>query len=360
MNRLVKRIKACALYFFAIASWPVFSQDPQSLVNSINYGIPVSPAFELLPSKPSETSNLVTPKDVYTTIPSFISDGKLKTGVAADIRPFSYWVGNLAAYQNNKLKQILWRTVVAVGTAPAVTGDDAYLSTGLRTTIIDKGDPRANRAYIDRLVTAYANGLGSLPTPPSFNMTQDQLNQRAIQAAQASELGMLNADTERENILKDSWNAFKVDVGAAYMVKAVNGSFQSDQLKADRWGIWVASGIPIGKKGQLSITGKTSKVLSATSNQSETSRHVAGGRLRVFICKSFAVSGEIAGLWSNYSQDATLNEAWTHFAIISEIKVPLLGGWVNLAYGGDTAHRTSANSKFSFSYAISANRILKQ
>ena len=360
MNKLAKRTKPWVLLLFALTWLPGLGQDPEALVNTINYGIPVSPAFELLPSKPSETSNLVTPKDFYTTVPSFVSNGKLKTGVAADVRPFSYCIGNLTEYQNNPLKQALWRTVLAVGTAPDVSGNDVYLSTGLRTTIIDKGDPRANKAYTDRLATAYAQGLGSLPPPPSFTMTQDQLNVRAIQAAQATELGMSSADKERENILKDSWNAFKVDIGGAYLIKAIEGSFQSDNLKADRWGLWVASGIPLGKKGQLSITGKTSKTIKPTDSQSETSRNVAGGRLRFFISESFALSTEVAGLWSNYNQDANLNEAWTHFAVITEIKVPLIGGWLNLAYGGDTTHRTSANSKFSFSYAIAANRILKK
>lgn len=325
---------------------------PEELANAISYGVPVSPAFELLPGKPSEITNIVTPKDLYATVPSFISNGKLKTGVSADFRPFAYSVGSLTEYQQKPWKQALWRTVLAVGTAPDVTGNDSFLSAGLRMSIIDRGDPRANKEYTDKLSSAYAQGILSAG-PPSFTITQDQLKAR-------SQAGSAAAEKVRQQLSRQTWNKFKVDVGAAYMLRAKNGSYLSDSLSSNRWGVWAASGLPLGDAGQLTITGKASQLIRVADEQAETGRYVVGTRARFYVSDRFALSGEAARLWSTYGNSPNLSESWTHFAVIAEINVPLLGGWLNLAYGGDSAHRTGATDKFSFSYAVAANRMLKK
>lgn len=351
-NPIVSSWRWSLLLLQVILPVVAFAQSPEELANAISYGIPVTPAFELLPGKPSEITNIVTPRDVYATVPSFISTGKLKTGISADFRPFAYSVGSLTEYQQKPWKQALWRTVLAVGTAPDVTNNDAFLSAGLRISIIDEGDPRANKAYTERLSAAYAAGIASLG-PPSFTITPDQLKVR-------SQAGSAAADVERKKLSRETWNKLKVDVGAAYMVRAASGSYLSDSLTGDRWGVWAASGLPLGEAGQLTVTGKASRMIRVANDQGETGRYVVGTRARFFVSDQFALSGEVARLWSTYGKSPNLSEAWTHFAVIVELNVPILGGWLNLAYGGDSAHRTGSNDKFSFSYAVAANRILKK
>lgn len=333
-----------------------FSQTtPEELVNNIGYSVPVSPAFELLPSKPSEVSSIVTPKDVYATVPSFVSNGKLKTGISADIRPFSSFINtSLTDYQGKKKwKQALWRTVLAVGTAPDPTNNnDAFLSAGLRISVIDMGDPRANKEYTDRLTKAYADGIASLG-PPSFTMTVEQLKER-------SKTGSAAADVERQKLTKETWNKLKVDMGAAYMLRAKSSSYLPDSLKGNRWGGWAAAAFGLGKITQINFTGKATSIVQVTDDTKETNRYVAGTRARFFVCDKFAISAEVAKIWSTYGKMTTLSESWTHFAVIAEVNVPVLGGWLNLAYGGDSSHRTASDSKFSFSYAVATNRIMKK
>jgi|GEM_PF-2989158 len=354
----------CGLLLFVILPFTVFSQtNPEELVNNIGYSVPTSPAFELLPNKPSEVSNMVTPKDILATVPTFVSDGKVKTGIAADIRPFSYLVNaSLTDYQakKNRWKRALWRTVLALGTAPDPTNNnDAFLSTGLRISLVDKGDPRADTAYTEGLARAYARAIDRQGIPP-FGMKPEQQKARHKVAMEA-------ADSLRKQFSKVTWNRFRLDAGAAFMARAQNSSYRSDSLKGDRWGGWLAASMPLGKKdkwlgknAQLNLTGKATTIIQVTDDKSETSRYVAGTRARFFVSPNIALSVEAAQLWSNYSKATTLNETWTHFAAIAEVNIPQLGGWLTLGYGGDTAHRTAADSKFSFSYAVATNRIIKK
>lgn len=72
-----------------------------------------------------------------------------------------------------------------------------------------------------------------------------------------------------------------------------------------------------------------------------------------------AVSTEYARTFSNY-MNAAFNENWGHLAIIIEFKVPKLGGWANIAYEGDSAHKSESGAKFAVSYAVYTDRVLKK
>ncbi len=329
------------------------AQNPEELANAISYGIPVSPAFELLPGKPSEVSNILTPKDVFSTVPTFVSNGKIKTGMSANIRPVSLFLkSSLQQYQQKSwLGKAIWRTVLAIGTASDPdNNDDAFLSTGLRIPLVDKGDPRADSCYASRLSEVYANALGAL-VQPGF---EDEISVARKKIASAA------AEKERQKLSKEAWKKPKVDLGLAYMLRAKNSSYRPDDLKGNRWGGWAAAAFGLGKITQINISGKATKITQVENNDSETGRYVLGSRARFFICDKFALSAEAAQLWSAYSKNTSLNESWTHFAIIAEANVPVLGGWLTLAYGGDSKHRTATDSKFSFSYAVSTDRIMKK
>lgn len=331
---------------------PIFAQESDriaALISAISYGVPKSPAFELLPERASEVTNIVTPHDASTNITNIFDGRRLRTGVAFDGRPFSFSVGSLQEYRANPLKQILWRTVLSFGTAPA--SNDVFCSAGLRLPLIDLGDSRANKKYVDRLEEAYANALAKLDRP-RFDAPPEAFLQRSLQASKMTE-------PVRDSLAQAAWNALKVDAGVAFMLRAQSGDILPDSLGMNRWGIWVATGLPLWKIGQLTVCGKTSWI-STDSSQQETDRRLLGARARFFITKSIAASIEGAKIWSIYQNRPELDESWNHFAALIELQVPVVGGWLGIVYGGDTSRREKPDAKLSFNYAVSMNRLIKK
>lgn len=333
------------------------SKKVEKLVNQVSYGVPTSPAFELLPDKPSEVTSLVTPHDITTNITNVISSGKLKTGFAFDLRPFAYNIGSLADYQkhNSGIKRVMWRSVLSIGSSPeSGEGGDLFLAVGLRIPIVDGADPRANVNYTQRLEQAYAAALGrdtSFPVLSTFNIDEAQ------KRAEAIEEDSLMKEI-RDSMLKISWNKPKWDVGIAASTKAENGDFGSGSLVKDRIGLWTGASKGFSKYLQLTVAAK-SAFIKANSDTLESSRHTTGVRTRFFIDKRMAVSGEYARIWSRY-KNTSLNESWSHLGVVLELKVPGIGGWIAFGYGGESARRTKTSSKFMFSYAVSADQILKK
>jgi hypothetical protein len=324
-----------------------------SLLNEVPYEVPSSPAFELLPNKPSEVTHLTTPKDLAANFSSFVDGGKLKSGAAVDIRPFAYAVGSLNEYQSKPLKQILWRSVFSLGTASeSKTNSDIYIAAGLRIPIIDAGDPRANKKYLNDLEDAYNNATQA--NPPPLNETYDDYKTRSAKIAKAA-----NLDSIRTAFTNTHWNAWRWDVGIGAAERAASGYLKTDSLFGDRVGIWTAVGIPLPSHiGQLTVSGNTAWI-NAPTDTSENNRNVIGARAQFFLTSWLSASGEYARIFSNYS-NTQLDERWNHLAIVAEFKVPVLGGWCSLAYGGDSPHRTDSGTKFSFNYAIYTDRMIKK
>jgi hypothetical protein len=342
----------------AICFLPVtgFSQDStkiQNAINTVSYSVPSSPAFELLPNKPSEVTHLTSPKDIAANFQSFVDGGKLRSGAAVDIRPFAYIVGPLKKYQNSAFKRILWATVLSAGTASeSKSSSDVYIGAGLRIPLIDAGDPRRNKPFIDDLDSADARARRKVGPGP-FNESDADY---AIRMARLDKLA--NLDSIRNKFADDHWNSLRWDVGLGVSDRAASGYLKSDSLFADRVGIWTALGFKLGRYGQLTVSGNTAWV-KARSDTSEHNRDVIGARARFFLTGWLSLSGEYARIYSKY-KNANYNENWGHLAIVAEFKVPKLGGWIGLAYGGDSAHRTDSGTKFSFNYAIYTDRLLKK
>lgn len=351
-NLCIRLAAICCITFWPVTLYGQNAEKVSELVNSIGYGVPTSPAFELLPEKPNEVTHLVSPKDVSSNVSNFLNGTKLRTGFAFDIRPFAYSVGSLGQYYNNPFKQVLWRSVLSVGTSPAEKGsNDAFLSAGLRIPIIDRGDPRASEKYITQLTDTYAKAVEDLGQPP-FDMTLEELQRRSEEASKPLE-------PIRKEFLESTWNALKVDAGLALMWRAKSSDIKPDSLMRDRIGGWVAAALPISKKGQLVLSGKSSWIVTNKKEQ-ETSRYVTGARIRFYLTEWLSASIEGARIWSRYEEQVALNEEWTHFAGLVELKMPIIGGWLGVAYGGDTPRRENMNSKFGLTYAVYADRIIKK
>ncbi len=331
-------------------------EEITKLVNSINFGVPASPAFELLPETPSQVTHLVTPKDFSSNVTNFFNGTKLRSGVAFDFRPGAYLVGSLDEYSENKFKQILWRSVISLGTvAVSEDSDDAFVSAGLRLSIIDNGDPRGDKGYIQRLEHDYNSAIRSYGAPP-LGLTTEQMEHYISGRSVAAGKTIKNV---RDEFTANNWNAFKVDAGLAYMLRSKSSDVNKDSLNYDRWGMWMATGVPIGKRIQITAAGKLSWV-SADSLDQETNRRLFGIRGKYLVSENIGVSVEGARTWSYYNEMDELDEAWNHIAILLEFKVPFIGGWLGLAYGGDTSRREDPDATFSFNYSTYLDRLIKK
>ena len=131
-----------------------------------------------------------------------------------------------------------------------------------------------------------------------------------------------------------------------------------DELIGDRFGFWAATAVTYKGRVQLAASGKASFIRTDSAHQ-ESGRHLVGARARFILSDKLAASVEGAHTWSRYKDSSDLNETWIHFAAVLEVKVPVLGGWLGLAYGGDTSRRADPDAKFSLNYSLYMDRLIK-
>jgi hypothetical protein len=340
----------------ALAQQQTTRDDVAGFLSGISYGIPTSPAFALLPDQPTEVQHIETPADFQSAVTSWLDGKRLRTGAALDFRPFSS-VGSLRQYQRDPTRQVLFRTVLSAGTAPAEMGSqDVLISLGARIPIIDRADLRADAEALDRLEEAENQALLSIPRPPG-ELTAAQLQQRADSVSKMTQ-------PVRDSIAQAHWNRFKWDLGAALAARAHNGEIEQDSVFGDRGGAWTSVAVPVS--GAIQATG-TAKLTWARADTvgGETSRQVLGARVRIFPNRGIALSAEAAHVWASFRERNDLDEDWSHVAGVLEFPTSFLGGWirngwVSLAYGGDLSRRGDPSPKFSLQYALYQNRILRR
>lgn len=319
---------------------------------SLDFGVPSSPAFELLPDRPSEVTHVTTPKDLQANVRSFFTGTELRTGVAMDIRPFSSLASSLQQYWKDKGKQVAWRSVLSFGTSARATGSsDVILALGLRLPVLDHGDPRADSAYIRRLEGAYQQALDSLGQPDLEDEGSDAVFAARAESASAA------IQPVRDSFRLAKWNALRLDLGVGGSVVASEGQLQRDKVSSDRAGAWVALALPVWSIAEFTVSGK-GLWAKADSSTEEAQRYLLGSRLRAFPLGWIALSFEGARVWSRYD-DSGLNESWNHFAVGGDIKLPMNAGWLSVVYGGDTSRREDPDAMFSIEYAILKDRRMK-
>lgn len=321
------------------------------LISAVEYGVPDSPAFELLPDRPSEVVHVVTPKDFKSAFSSWHDGSKLRVGAALDARPLVRQGGSLAQYQGSWWRQAAFRSVLSAGTATAIEGSsDVVVTAGLRIPIIDRGDPRADAALVERLAQAYNRAIEALGPPP-FDATLETFTARSAQASVA-------LDTIREAYGRAHWNALKLEIGVAGSVQASSGTIARDSIQAGRVGLWGAVAVPVLRFGQATVAGKSVWPHSEISTD-ESNRSTVGARLRLFPTEQLSLSGEYSRTWSDHSGDPGLDQQWNHLAFAAEWYVPELKGWLGVAYGGDTKRPVDRQDQLSLTYSIYRQRLLE-
>jgi hypothetical protein len=325
-----------------------------------DYGVPTAPGLVLFPGKAEEISHISTPKDFAAHAVSFVSGWRLKSGAAFDFRP-SLAVGTLTQYQQSWLRQAMFRSVISLGTSGTAdtASSDVLLGFGIRIPLIDRGDPRADRGYIDSLETDYAKAANGVLRPTVQQFMQDSSAlQRYLTLRR--EAGDSATAARRKRFIDTHWNAFRLDLGIGATILAPGGDLRPEDFRRDRLGAWLSAGVPLGSIGQgiLAARTSTSQVVQA---EDESSRTLVGGAVRLFLPgRSIALRAEASQTWGRHRDSIALNEDWRHFAMGAEFRIPAIGGWLNIAYGGDTSHGNKPPAALLFTYAVFKNREIKQ
>jgi hypothetical protein len=321
-----------------------------ALMRPGDYGVPRSPAFELLPEQPSEVTHLVTPHDFQSNLKSWYDGGKVKAGIAVDTRPFARAGGSLTDYQSSARRRVAFGTILSAGTATAVTGSkDVLGALGLRIPLVDRADPRLDSAYLASLAKAYNQSLidqGPLP----LNATDSVKDARALKASKAGE-------PVRRQFAKTHWNVLRIELGLAGSATSASGAARRDSVTSDAGGAWLGVRLPIESYAQLSVAAK-GRWSRASRDSTETQRLAAGARVLGFLGDELSLSVETSWVRADHSRLASLDDSWLHLGAVLEWYVPELGGWIGAGYGGDRQRSRASGNQFSLQYAVYTDRLI--
>ncbi len=344
----MKMIKVILVVAILFSAQQLYAQPVTAIIQSTSYGVPTSPAFELLPDNVSQVVHMITPHDIQTNLLSLYDNGHLRTGAAFDYRPFAGFARSLQDYQKDPIQQVAWRSAASLGTAPASdNSSDALIALGLRIPILDFGDPRADVAYITKIENTFNQYLHNHPLSGDAS-DEDRMDR--LKAASDT------CQAARAEYVKNSWNAVKLEAGIGYVARALNGSFT--KLLTDRAGFWVGLAFPVTDMAQVSVSGKITTWIRTDSASQETGRFILGASARIFPAEWFSATLEGSNTYSYDGIDSS--QKWWHFAIVAEVRVPILSGWIGLGYGGDTPHRSLQSNGVSFHYSYYQDAVLKK
>lgn len=328
-----------------------------ALASGISYGVPESPAFELLPEKPDKVTHASTPNDFQAGLNSWLDGAKLRVGVAIDSRPFILAAGTPGEYLRSRIHQIAFRTVLAAGTSATASGSsDIVTAVGIRIPLIDHGDSRADAPFNEDLIKRMNTALKDLGQPAlraSFADTKARI-ERASESDDVQKV--------RDDFAAKHWNALRLELGTAGSVTSQEGALSPTSQQSRQGGAWVAASGPWWRNcgfGQFDVVGKSiwSRAV-ADSDQSE--QRLAGLRLRSFWNKAASISIEAGHFWSRHAKDSARDEEWNHYAAVVEWSVTQFNGWIGVGYGGDTSHRSRKGDQISLRYAFYRKPILRK
>lgn len=329
------------------------------MLSAIVYAVPESPAFELLPGKASDIGNITTPADLTGQVTEWVDGAHLRSGAALDYRIFGATVGSLRQYRRSAWRRLLWRTVLAAGTAsPAKGSRDMLIAAGVRIPLIDRGDPRLDTSYQHDMSLA-TQAVERSPSCRPASLTQPTT---AI-SAKCSKALADSVKAIEARFMQSGWNAFRLEVGVAGSLRAASATMDWDSLSMNQGGVWLGLSRGLGPKAQLNLMAKLLETSTDSASQERT-RYVVGARLRAFPGRAVGISAEAAWVNSKHGT-ASLDGSWTHLAVVLELPLSRLGSvfkghWLALAYGGDAGRKGGHGNRISVGYSIYRNKILKQ
>ena len=244
------------------------SSSPQAGWGNLDYDIPESPAFKILNVdasdyliKPSSVRDVAVAIGNYYVENGFIIPPKL----AVEFSPLAFKPNfTLNDYNKNKC----WnRTTFSLGTSKKETAGYS-IAFGLKWTLIDNTDLRANQEFIDQLATVSVNDAQAQNLVRDFlvktkHLTPGEANQILIDNAKFKDaVDEYNARIEtrepiviakisalREKFKDEHWNDRILMVGLASLVDSPDSLIKNIQ-RPNKTALWLSGSEPLSKKGQ--------------------------------------------------------------------------------------------------------------
>jgi hypothetical protein len=308
----------------------------------LDLSIPDSPAFAAIDEKPGQMQSPGTPRAFAVGLLQGIGeDGRFRQALAFDFSPYLQWAGNdltLTKYKTG-LHPVLSRTTLSLGSANQ-EGGRVQVGLGLRSTIIDKGDPRLDRELIDDFRKILA--LGPEPSAPPSGASVDTLKDLATEL-----------DKARARARSRNWNRMRWDVGAALRSESPTGEVKL--LRGDGGARWSSLGLRLRRWGQLVLFGKWSEVSHGDSTG--TVRN-ASARLR-FGSESLAYGLE-GGVFRD-KRDGVSDNSWSRVALGAEFRLSN-GTWLEVGLGSDLGRDGQSSRLLSLAnlkWSLGEQRLLK-
>jgi hypothetical protein len=234
----MKRLPLAVLSVVSIAMLPsaVWGQDKKDAAKgSVSYAVPDAPALTLLGASSAKVSQPGNARDFAAQlVNAFDEAGRVRQGIAIDVRPAYIAPVSLAQYQHF-WSRLWYNAGLSVGTVqtPGQTGS-TDIALGLRLTLVDKGDRMLDPSYVTMLETVINDCKPTQPhQAPALALTcMKELSKKG-----------------REEWLKAHWNAFRLSAAIASGWRAPGSVLKNSESSG--WSTWISGAVPARHWGQI-------------------------------------------------------------------------------------------------------------
>lgn len=282
MTRVVKTIRISVMSMLWAVLVSCAARDANAQIDEasrarLDYAVPDHPAQKILNVSGGTILRPTSMREMAVTISDFIKGGILPSNFAAEFAPWPVIVDahqTIAQYEIHRLANSLR---VSIATAPS--GTTTRFAAGIRFSILDESDFRADPAAVAKL-TAIATEVKALLEAPceqyamtTFGLTKAELDTRplsdASQQAVQSCLVEKGLDITRAKLASlrevergTRWDELIWDVAVAFSGASLTG--QVSDVTDSAFALWTTLAMPIGKDVGQFVVGLNGRLARPT------------------------------------------------------------------------------------------------
>jgi hypothetical protein len=244
--------------------------------SNIDYSVPQSPAFSILGTNPSNIIQPTSAKSIAMGVGNYLltNGSVIPKNFAVEISPLL--LNDHLSLNTYQKCPFLYRWSISLGTATNSSGS-YNLAEGIRITIIDKTDLRADNALLtqfqkyvrtsasatDSAITIYRKAKSVTEVYVRGQLDSDTNMHKSIDSVAAV---LLSKDGYAQNFIvqtrnkykQNNWNKTIVQIGAAALQSSTDSMIQTIK-GTTKYNFWGTAGLPLGKNGQALIGVKYEK-----------------------------------------------------------------------------------------------------